>query len=171
MGLLLVLLLLLLACGTAMPQPPVMPSQFEAAFVNPADSAVPQTGTWYYDFARGVHRVDGGNQLSCNRVSAARGQKPTYCTTYLNSASFFVVFPFAEQCCAESSVGLLRRLAAPRQRDTGGRGAGGTPQLRRVAGHGRKQELLAQRESLWLPLSARRRRVQLDHVLFSGRSL
>lgn len=49
--------------------PPILPKSFVATFTNPVSSAVPLTGSWYYDFEHQVQRIDGGNQLSCNKVS------------------------------------------------------------------------------------------------------
>jgi hypothetical protein len=59
--------------------PPVMPVSFVGTFTNPVEKLTPYTGTWYYNFEKGVQRVDGGNQASCNRVSP-NGE---YCTTFL----------------------------------------------------------------------------------------
>lgn len=87
------LLLLVVAMAAASPSPPKMPTSFVATFTNPLGALQPYTGTWYYDWARQRQRVDGGNQESCNRVQKS-GQ---YCTTYLTSNAFYVVFPFTKQ--------------------------------------------------------------------------
>ncbi len=101
-------LLLLLCCFSSLAwclAPPVLPSSFVATFTNPVDPFVPLTGTWYYDFDKQVQRIDGGNQLSCNRVN---NNKAEYCTTFLTPSHFYIIFPFRNACCVESSPGLLR---------------------------------------------------------------
>jgi hypothetical protein len=84
--------------------PPVLPNSFVATFTNPPDPAVPDVGTWYYDWTTGLQRIDGGNQETCNRVSGA----PLFCSTYLSATGLLVAFPFQQRCCRESSPGLLR---------------------------------------------------------------
>lgn len=83
--------------------PPVLPDTFIATFTNPPGPMQPLTGTWYYDFKNQLQRVDGGNQASCNAIS----NTGEYCTTYLTSSNFYVVFPFSKKCVKSSSPGLV----------------------------------------------------------------
>jgi hypothetical protein len=117
--------LFLLVCDAR--TPPILPRSFVATFTNPKSSVVPFTGSWFYDFDHQVQRIDGGNQLSCNRVCCCltslffffsflfltflpqvNNGTPEYCTTFLTPNYFYVVFPCRQFCCTEASPGLLR---------------------------------------------------------------
>jgi hypothetical protein len=106
-------LLVLVCCCKASVSPPVLPRSFVATFVtSPQDVSVPLTGVWFYDFDNQVQRIDGGNQLSCNRVNQA---PPQYCTTFLTPQFFYVVFPFTQKCCTGCKFVLLKPVLCPLQ--------------------------------------------------------